>query len=248
MLDRLPLYALRCSLPLAALLFFEAACRAGLFPPALLPAPSAIALATLRAITDLHTWQSLAITIGRLLGGFGIALVVGVTAGLLASQSRLGSAILQTFIRVFSPVPKIALYPALILLLGFDHAPKVLLVAADCLFPILIASYQGACRVEPKLLWSARAMGTGRLRLLFRVVLPAAAPQLMTGVKIAATVGCVVVFIAEMVASSNGIGHDLALAVRTLRTVEMFVPLVFISAIGLLLNATLSAVQRRLHA
>lgn len=234
----------RAALPLLLILIWEAISRAGLVPATLLPAPSVVLVALWRAALTSVLWLNLAVTLQRLAAGFLIALVVGVVLGLAGAESHFGARVLEAMVRVFAPIPKIALYPAMILLLGFDNAPKIMLVAADCVFPILLATFQGARQIEAKLLWSARAMGTGPFALMFKVVLPACLPQIMTGARIAATVGCVVVFLAEMIASTDGLGHLLALAVRTFRIVDMFVPLVIISAIGLLLNALLARLQR----
>ena len=106
-----------------------------------------------------------ATTLYRLFWGFGLAVVVGVGLGIAAAGSPTVGALLRPLIRVLAPVPKIALYPAFILTLGFDHSSKIALVFADALFPILLATYQGAISVEPKLVWSARAMGVSRLKM-----------------------------------------------------------------------------------
>ena len=87
---------------------------------------------------------------------------LGVALGLAATGSRAVGALLTPLVRVLAPVPKVALYPAFILILGFDHASKIALVVADAMFPILLATYQGASAVEPKLVWSARAAGTSQ--------------------------------------------------------------------------------------
>lgn len=242
----LRLFALRSALPIGLLLAWEFVSRSRWIAEALLPAPSAVLMALLRELMQDALWGDIAITLMRLLAGLTIALVVGVVVGLAASQNRWASALAESSMRLFAPIPKIALYPALILLLGFDNAPKIMLVAADCFFPILLASYQGAKQVETKLLWSAHAMGVRGCRMLTTVSFPASLPHLMAGVRIAATVACVVVFLAEMIASSDGLGHRLVNAARNFQTVEMFLPLVIISALGLVLNSVISCVQRRL--
>ena len=140
-------------------------------------------------------------------------------------------------LRVLAPVPKVALYPALLLLLGFDHASKITLVAADALFPILLSTYYGASMVEQKLIWSAMAAGTPRRQILFKVVLPAAMPSILTGCRIGLVISCIVVFLAEMITSTDGLGYLLVRAGRNFQTVDMFVPLISISILGLTLNA-----------
>jgi NitT/TauT family transport system permease protein len=180
--------------------------------------------------------------------GFSIALVLGVGLGLLGATNRVAGAALRPLVRVLAPIPKIALYPALVLSLGFDDASKIALVAADALFPILLASYGGAAAVEPKLVWSARAAGTSARAAIWKVVLPATLPPSSPGSRIGLVVACIVVFLAEMITSTDGLGYLLVRAARSFQTVDMFVPLIAISAIGLALNAALAWARRRLLA
>src|SRR5690606_8699710 len=131
-------------------------------------------------------------TLIRLFTGFAIAVVGGVVIGLAVSQR--GGGLLEPVVRVLAPIPKIALYPAFVLIFGFDHASKIALVLADAIFPVLLATFPGARAVEQKLLWSAWAAGAGRVKTLFTVVLPAALPTILTGCRIALVIACVTVF------------------------------------------------------
>jgi len=221
---------------------------AGLAPAALLPLPSAVFARLLQQLHNPLFLQHAATTLFRLFAGFAIAVVVGVGLGIAAAGNRRLEALLRPLLRVLAPVPKIALYPALVLILGFEHASKVALVVADAVFPILLATYQGAATVEPKLVWSARAAGASARRTLLTVVLPAALPAILTGCRIGLVISAIVVFLAEMLTSTDGLGHLLIYASRTFQTVDMFVPLITISLLGLLLNAAFNALQKRLLA
>jgi ABC-type nitrate/sulfonate/bicarbonate transport system permease component len=218
----------------------------GVASPALLPAPGAVFGRLIEQLGSLSYLQHAATTLFRLFAGFGIAVVIGVTLGVAAAGQRTVEAGLMPLVRVLAPVPKIALYPAFILTLGFEHASKIALVVADAAFPILLATYQGASTVEPKLAWAAQAVGVSRLRCLFTVVLPATLPSVLTGCRIALVISCIVVFLAEMIMSTDGLGHLLVRAARNFQTVDMFVPLITISLLGLLLNATFNALRRRM--
>jgi ABC-type nitrate/sulfonate/bicarbonate transport system permease component len=218
----------------------------GLVSPALLPAPAAVFWRLLQQFGSPAYLEHAATTLFRLIAGFGIALVVGVALGVAATGSRAFEAVIRPLVRVLAPVPKVALYPAFILTLGFENASKIALVVADAVFPILLATYQGTAAVEPKLVWSARAAGASPLRCLFTVVLPAALPSVLTGARIALVISCIVVFLAEMITSSDGLGHLLVRAARSFQTVDMFVPLITISLLGLTLNAGFNALRARL--
>lgn len=216
----------------------------GLAPPSLLPSPWAVFARLAEQLRSAAFLEHAAITLLRLFTGFAIAVVLGVGLGLAATGSRSVGAILKPIVRVLAPVPKVALYPAFVLILGFEHASKIALVVADAVFPILLATYQGTSAVEPKLIWAARAAGASARRVLFTVVLRAAMPSVLTGCRIGLVISCIVVFLAEMITSSDGLGHLLIRAARNFQTVDMFVPLISISILGLTLNVAFNALRR----
>ncbi len=217
-----------------------------LAPPTLLPPPGLVFGRFVTLLGDPVFLGHAGTTLYRLFWGFGLAVIVGVGLGIAAVGSPTIAALIRPLVRVLAPVPKIALYPAFILTLGFDHSSKIALVFADALFPILLATYQGAMSVEPKLVWSARAMGVSRLKTLFTVVLTAALPSILTGCRISLVISCIVVFLSEMISSTDGLGQLLVRAARNFQTVDMFVPIIAISALGLILNAGFNLLRARL--
>lgn len=225
---------------------WEIVCRAGWVAPHLLPAPSAVVLRLAELLTQASFLNHLAQTLIRLFSGLGLATILGIAIGLFAARSDIGGRLLEPLVRILAPIPKIALYPAVILILGFDHASKIALVVVDAIFPVLLATYQGARMVEPKLIWSARAAGTSEAACTLKIVLPSTLPSIFTGFRIALAVSCVVVFLAEMISSSDGLGHLLIRAARSFRTLDMFVPLVTISLLGLTLNSLVTLARGRL--
>jgi NitT/TauT family transport system permease protein len=234
-------------LPIALILaLWQGLTSAGMAPPSLLPPPLTVFARLTQQLADPVFLGHAVTTLFRLFAGFALAVAIGVTVGVAATGNRTIEALVRPVVRVLAPVPKIALYPAFILILGFEHASKIALVAADAVFPILLATYQGTSAVEPKLVWSALAAGTSRRRALFTVVLPAALPSVLTGCRIGLVISCIVVFLAEMITSSNGLGHLLVYASRSFETVDMFVPLITISMLGLALNAGFNALRARL--
>jgi NitT/TauT family transport system permease protein len=230
----------------ALLLAWELATRDGQISPALLPPPAKVFARVVQQAVDPLFLGHLATTLFRLFAGLGIAAVAGVALALAAVELRWVGAIVRPVVRVLAPVPKVALYPAFILTLGFDHASKIALVVADALFPILLATHAGLVAVEPKLIWSARAAGASRLAVAITVALPSALPSILTGLRIGLIISCIVVFLAEMITSTDGLGHLLMRAARVFQTDLMFVPLIAISALGLSLNLGLGALRARL--
>jgi ABC-type nitrate/sulfonate/bicarbonate transport system permease component len=231
-------------LPIALVIaLWQALVTFGYAPVTLLPSPGLVFVRLAERLVDAEFLQDVAVTLFRLFAGFAIAVILGISIGLAAAVHPGVNAVVRPLVRVLAPVPKVALYPALLLLLGFDHASKITLVAADALFPILLATYYGASVVEQKLIWSAMAAGTPRYQILFKVVLPAAMPSILTGCRIGLVISCIVVFLAEMITSADGLGHLLVIAARNFQTVDMFVPLITISLLGLILNGLLHGLR-----
>jgi NitT/TauT family transport system permease protein len=227
-----------------AVAVWQAISSFGYAPVTLLPPPGLVfARLAQQLLTSSSYQQAIAVTLFRLFAGFSIAVVLGVGVGLAAAASPAVNAVVRPIVRVLAPLPKVALYPALLLLLGFGHESKITLVAADALFPILLSTYFGASMVEQKLIWSAMAAGTPRRQILFKVVLPAAVPSILTGCRIGLVISCIVVFLAEMITSTEGLGHLLVTAARTFQAVDMFVPLITISLLGLILNGLLQGLR-----
>jgi ABC-type nitrate/sulfonate/bicarbonate transport system permease component len=230
--------------PIALLIAaWQALVSFGYAPVTLLPPPGQVFGRMVEQLFSSTFQQDIAATLLRLFVGFSIAVILGVTIGLVAAASPAANAAIRPIVRVLAPLPKVALYPALLLLLGFNHESKMALVAADALFPILLSTYYGASIVEQKLIWSAMAAGTPQREILFKVVLPAAAPSILTGCRIGLVISCIVVFLAEMITSTDGLGHVLVTAARTFQAVDMFVPLITISLLGLILNGALEALR-----
>src|SRR2546423_1578507 len=215
----------------------------GIAPAVLLPPPAAVFARLLEQAGNRQFLEHVGVTLFRLFAGFSIAVVIGVTLGVAATGSKLVESLVKPLVRVLAPLPKVALYPAMVLILGFDDASKIALVAADAVFPILLATYQGTAAVDTKLVWSARAAGCAPRRALFTVVLMAALPSVLTGCRIGLIISCIVVFLAEMITSTDGLGYLLVRAGRNFQTVDMFVPLISISILGLTLNAAFNALR-----
>ncbi|MGJ4929357.1 ABC transporter permease [Bradyrhizobium sp. HKCCYLS2038] len=225
------------------LLLWQGLVSFGYAPPTLLPPPGQVFLRMSQQLRSVTFQQDIAATLFRLFAGFAIAVVIGVSFGIAAAVSPPINAAVRPIVRVLAPLPKVALYPAFLLLLGFGHESKIMLVTADALFPILLSTYYGATTVEQKLIWSALAAGTPPRDVLWKVVLPAAMPSILTGCRIGLVISCIVVFLAEMITSTDGLGHVLVTAARTFQAVDMFVPLITISLLGLILNALLQGLR-----
>ncbi len=231
---------------LALILIWAWAAQAGIAPRALLPSPLDVARRATEMLADPEFRANIGVTLFRLVAGFAIGLAVGTVLALVAVSGAFTQTVINAFVRILAPLPKIALYPVMILILGFGHESKIALVAIEAAFPVYLATWQGMRNVDEKLVWAARAAGASRAHCLLRVMLPAAAPSVLTGARVAMIISCIVVFLSEMMSSTEGLGYVLIDAARNFRTVDMFVPIILISALGLILGAVFNLARKTL--
>jgi len=189
------------------LVIWQAASASGALPHWLMPSflEVAASLADLVASGEIvpHTLASLA----RAGTGFLIAVIVGITLGVLMARVRLVQLGVEPILMLIYPVPKPALIPLFMVWLGIGNFSKIAVIALACLVPIVVATFNGARSVDPILLWSARARGTSERRLLWRVVLPAALPQIAAGVRTAIAISIIVLVSSEFISSEAGLGY-----------------------------------------
>jgi ABC-type nitrate/sulfonate/bicarbonate transport system permease component len=231
---------------LTALVIWEAAARSGLWSKLLFPSVFSIAhefglfLATPERLHE--AWVSLY----RALGGFALAAVVGILVGVLMGRSRLVAGLLDPLFSGTYAMPKLALFPIFIFVFGIGSLSKVALVFLECLYPIVIMSYHGARSVDRVLLWSAQNMGASRGEALRRVVIPATAPFIFAGFRVAVPVAMIVVVITEMVSSADGLGYLIIYSLSSLKTDRMLAVVVAIALLGYLLDKAVVFARDRL--
>src|SRR5438270_12191793 len=124
-------------------LLWQAITASGYAPASLLPAPTEVFARLAHQLESSEFLGHIGSTLWRLFAGFSIAAAIGISLGLWAAVNRTASTIVRPLVRLLAPIPKIALYPAFLPVLGFDHASEITLVAADALFPILLSTFYG---------------------------------------------------------------------------------------------------------
>jgi ABC-type nitrate/sulfonate/bicarbonate transport system permease component len=189
-----------------------------------------------------EAWQSL----HRALVGFALAAVVGAALGVVMGRSALAAACFNPLLAGTYPIPKIALFPIFIFLFGIGSLSKVLLVFLECLYPIVVTTYAGSRAVDRVLLWSAANMGASPVQVLWRVVVPATAPYVFAGFRIALPIAMIVVIITEMISSADGLGYLAMYALASFKTDRMLAVVVAIALLGLGLDRLLVLVRDRL--
>lgn len=231
---------------LAALACWEALVRAGVVDALLLPAPTDVAQAlwTDRSLLA----EDLAVTTGEVVLGLAAAVAVGVALGVAMHVSVPVRRALRPLVIGSQAVPIPVIAPLFILVLGFGLAPKVLMVALVCFFPVTINLYDGLRDVDPdarKLLRSLDASRWQRLRLLEA---PSALPTTFTGVKIAAAVAVIGAVFAEWAGSDRGLGHTLLIANGQLESARAFAATFLLFALAIALYGLFALLERRVVA
>src|SRR3569833_1988496 len=172
-------------------------------------------------LTDKESLINIAASLRRMAIGFALAIAVSIPLGLLMGRSRAVAAFFNPLLMIIYPVPKAALMPIIMLWLGVGDLSKTLVIFLGVSLPLVYHSYQGARAVEEKMLWSAAAMGMSARARLMRVVLPAALPESMVGVRTGLVLALITMVTSEMIARKQGVGDILfnALAMAQYETV-----------------------------
>jgi ABC-type nitrate/sulfonate/bicarbonate transport system permease component len=243
--SRLGRAAVSASGLVALFALWELVSDAHLANPVLLPPPSVAVPAAWRLVTSGAVVAPLGRSLSLLAVGYAIASLVGVALGVAMGCSRRVYCLLEPLIELLRPIPKSALVPPLFLFLGIGTTTMVTVVSVACFFPILINTLQGVRGVDPVLLDTARTFRCSRRRLVLQIVLPAALPMIMTGMRVSLALGLVLVVLAEMLAGSGGVGFLILDMQRSFDIVTMFAWLLILAVVGLVLSVAFDIVEGR---
>ena len=215
---------------LAVLVVWQLAALGGL-PDYVLP-PLDILKHFFTALGTRELYEHIGASLTRSLPGFILGSIAGVALGLAAGVSRALDETLSPAVFLSYPVPKIVMLPIFMLWFGIGDFSKVLVIALACFYPMFINAHTGARTTPGILVWSAQNMGAGRWRIFRRVVLPAAMPMIFAGLRVALALSFIVMFAAEMINASTGLGHLIRAAESGLRFDLMYVSLLSIAILG----------------
>ncbi|HMK78055.1 MAG TPA: ABC transporter permease [Xanthobacteraceae bacterium] len=211
--------------------------------------PAHEALRELPAIlTDRESLINILDSIRRMMTGFALALIVAVPVGLMMGRARLVAAFFNPLLMIIYPVPKAALMPIIMLWLGVGDASKTLVIFLGVSLPVVYHAYQGARAVEEKMLWSAAAMGLGRAARLMRIVLPAALPEIMVGIRTGLVIALITMVTSEMIARKQGVGDILFNALAMAEYDTVYATIIIIGALGFAIDALFEALRFRVVA
>ena len=191
-------------------------------------------------------FRNIAVTLYRALAGFLIATVAGVVLGAVMSRNAVARWFFDPMISVGFPMPKIAFLPVVILWLGLYDVSKITMIAVDAVFPVVTAVIAGIAGVEKELVWSARNMGARNREIMWQVMLPAAAPQILTGLQVALPIALIVEIVVEMAMGGYGLGGAMINASRFADSRGVFAGIVEIAVIGYALIRAMALIRAHL--
>ncbi|ALK32039.1 hypothetical protein Bpla01_47100 [Burkholderia plantarii] len=232
-------------------LLWWAATHFGWVPPLFLPAPAAVWRAFVDAWHgDLQGGVPLAEHLGwstlRVFGAFALAALIGIPVGILMGVSRVARGLLDPPLEFYRPLPPLAYLPLVVIWFGIDETAKIVVIFLACFAPIAMAARAGARSATREQIAAAWSLGGSAAQVVRHVVLPAALPEILTGLRIAIGFGWTTLVAAEMVAATAGLGQMVLNASSFLRTDVVVMGIVLIGLIAWGFDLAMRALERRL--
>ena len=232
------------------LAFWSVATGTGWIKPLFLPGPRAILAAFQQAWNGVFDGNPLYVQAGaslmRVLGAFVFAALIGVPAGLAMGVSRHARAVLDPMIEFYRPLPPLAYLPLMVIWFGIGETSKIMLIFLACFAPVALATRAGVLSASRDQVNAARSMGATRWQVLCHVVLPAAMPEILVGLRIGMGVGWTTLVAAEMVAANAGLGQMVLNASNFLRTDVVIMGILVIGLFAILFEVAMRWLERTL--
>ncbi|WP_104656436.1 ABC transporter permease [Ralstonia insidiosa] len=232
-------------LPIVALLCWEGAVRAGWIAANLLPPPSELAATLRELVTGDALPAHIAVSVVRVLAGFAMGAVLGIVLGTAVALNRWTAALLDPTFQALRAIPSLAWVPLLLLWLGIDEAPKVVLIAIGAFFPVYVAAQAGIRNVDRKLVEVGVMAGLRRRAIIRRILVPAMLPHLFTGLRTGLSVAWMFLVAAELIAATRGLGYLLSDGRETGRADIVIVAILILAVLGKLSDSVLRALESR---
>lgn len=235
---------LRLAVIAAILALWEGAPRAGLVNPNFL-SPVSVVLKTLwLMVSSGEIGKHALVSLTRIAEGLGVSIAIGVPLGLLTGWYKGFERAVDGPLQFGRQISAIALFPVFILLFGIGELSKVVIIFWASVWPVLLNTVTGVKGIDPVLLRSARSMGASHLVLFRKVILPAAAPSIFTGVRLGAAYAFMVLVAAEMIGANAGLGFLVLYSQEVFRIPDMYAAIVALAAFGLALNKLLLVLEQ----
>ena len=214
--------------------------------PIFMAPPSAIFAAAVTLIQSGALEKAMVQTLWPFAVGMALTVVVGILLGIVMAQWRTFEYVLDPFINALYAIPRIALVPLIILWAGLEFAGKVTILVSVAIFPITVNTYAGIRDVRGSMLEIGRAYGATEWQIFWKIVLPAAVPFIMAGVRLAVGLAIIGIIVAEFFTAISGLGGMIVEYANVFATAKLFVPIIVIALIGVILTELVMWLERRM--
>lgn len=222
----------------------EATVRAGWVNAALVPPPTLVLRHVAAILAGGQFAAPLMHTLYLLALAYAVGCALAIALGLAMGRFPFVHGLFEPLVEVLRPLPKPALLPPLILFLGLGDAMKLTVIGLGVFFPVLINTIQGVRGTDPVMVDAARTFQHGTGATLWKVVLPAAMPMILSGMRVALGIGLVLVVVAEMMAGTGGIGYLIVDMQRSFRIPDMYAWSLILAVLGFALNEVFVLAER----
>jgi len=228
------------------LFLWEVLSRAGLISNLFFPPPSTIIQTLFQMIGEGEIWIHLLATLQRLVLGVLLGGLSGLLLGLAMGWSSRLRTVVDPIIAAIHPIPKLAIFPLIMILFGIGEASKVVAIAIACFFPMLINSMAGVRSLNPVYFEVSRNYGANKWKTFTRIVFPGSLPMILTGARLAVNMAMVIAIAVELLAAQEGLGVIIWFSWQTMRIEDLYASLIVIAALGIGLTFLLQYLSRRL--
>jgi ABC-type nitrate/sulfonate/bicarbonate transport system permease component len=226
------------------LLLWEAAARAELINPLLVPPVSRILTVFWDAFSSGQIPMQILLSMKRAAAGYLLAAALFIPLGIWLGLSRRAYRALEVIVEMLRPVPPPAMIPVALLFFGLEDTMKIFVIFFSCAWPILLNTIDGVRGVDSVLWNTAKTFSLSRGQTMGRVILPAASPQIMTGLSVSLPIMLILVVISEMVGSTDGIGYFILDSQRRFRVAQMYAGMLALALLGYTLNQLFNLLHR----
>jgi NitT/TauT family transport system permease protein len=233
-------------MPVLVLLGWELICRLGYVSPIMLPAPTAIAIKWVEWLQSGELIVDVGGSLYRVVAGFLLGAGLALPLGLFMGSSPRIYDYFNPVIQVLRPIPPIAWIPMSILWFGLGNPPAVFLISLGAFFPVLMNTIAGVRNVDSIYLRAARNLGAGQAMIFRRVILPAATPYILAGIRIGIGTAFIVVIVSEMIAVNNGLGYRILEAREFMWSDKIIAGMFTIGLLGLAIDLGMNALNNYL--
>jgi ABC-type nitrate/sulfonate/bicarbonate transport system permease component len=214
--------------------------------PVFLVPPSAVFAAAIDLVRDGTLLTALKQSLLPFSVGLIITIVGGIAIGIVMAQWPLVEYILDPFVNAFYAIPRIALVPLIILWVGLEFGGKVTILVSVAIFPVIVNTYAGIKDVRGSMLEIGRAYGATSAQIFFKIVMPAAVPFIMAGVRLSVGLAIIGIIVGEFFTAISGLGGMIVEYANNFATAKLFVPVIVIALVGVILTEFVVFLERRL--